>query len=111
MSLIVTSVPDGMLENMRVVGYARSSIGELWADLDAQMTAIRRGVIARGWELTTVFYDGGLSRTEVIGNRLTAALTVLARRDADALAVAKLDRLTGSMLGLSELLERFQRNR
>ncbi|HSV64310.1 MAG TPA: recombinase family protein [Mycobacteriales bacterium] len=108
MSLIVTPVAEAMLANMRVVGYAHA--GEP-TDLRAQVDAIRREVGTRGWELVTVFDDADSGGTEVASFGLTGALAALASRDADALVVARLSGLTGSVSRLVELLERFQRNR
>jgi DNA invertase Pin-like site-specific DNA recombinase len=97
---------------MRVAAYARVSTteqGESGAGLEAQRSAIAAVCDARGW---TIVYDGhdvasGKTRRKRPG--LDDAIAVCERGDADALIVAKLDRLSRSALDFAALLERAQR--
>jgi DNA invertase Pin-like site-specific DNA recombinase len=97
---------------MRVQGYARVSTaeqGESGAGLEAQRQAIVATCDARGWQLVEVNHDvaSGKSRRRRLG--LDAAITACERGDADAIVVAKLDRLSRSALDFASLLERAQR--
>ena len=100
---------------MRVVGYVRVSTAEQadsGAGLDAQRAAIAAEVERRGWELLDVFEDKNGASAKTMRNRegLTAALDVVESGGADGLIVAKLDRLSRSLLDFAGLMERSQRN-
>jgi DNA invertase Pin-like site-specific DNA recombinase len=92
----------------RAIGYVRVSTGEQGESglgLKAQVAAIEAACAMRGWELTGV-------REEVksgarADNRpvLTEVLSTLRRGDADAVVVAKLDRLSRSVVDAGRLLE------
>lgn len=95
---------------LTVLGYCRVSTAEQadsGAGLEAQRSAIRAEAERRGWELLAVHEDAGISG-KATDNRpaLTTALDALGRREADALVVAKLDRLSRSMGDAIALLER-----
>jgi DNA invertase Pin-like site-specific DNA recombinase len=97
---------------MRVQGYARVSTseqGESGAGLEAQRQAIVATCDSRGWQLVDVSDDvaSGKSRRRRPG--LDAAIAACERGDADAIVVAKLDRLSRSALDFASLLERAQR--
>ena len=97
---------------MRVQGYARVSTseqGESGAGLKAQRQAIVATCDARGWQLVDVNDDiaSGKSRRRRPG--LDNAIAACERGDADAIVVAKLDRLSRSALDFASLLERAQR--
>lgn len=94
----------------RVVGYVRVSTSdqaEHGVGLDAQCQAITDEADRRGWELVTICEDGGLSGKSTVKRKgLHAALALLENDQADALVVAKLDRLARSMVDFATLLER-----
>jgi DNA invertase Pin-like site-specific DNA recombinase len=98
---------------LRVVGYTRCSTAEQadsGAGLTAQREAIEQAAATRGWELVTVLEDAGASgKSMKRRNSLHAALALVEAGGADALAVAKLDRLSRSMLDFAALVERAQR--
>ncbi len=95
---------------MRVVGYIRVSTAEQadsGAGLAAQRTAIAAEVERRGWELVGVEEDAGVSG-KTIDRRpaLARALASVDSGQASALVVAKLDRLSRSLLDFAGLMER-----
>jgi len=86
---------------MRVAAYSRVSTAEQAdskAGLNAQRRAIRAECRRRGWEVVEDIQDPGYSAKDLKRPGIQAALVALARGDADALVVAKLDRLSRSML-------------
>jgi DNA invertase Pin-like site-specific DNA recombinase len=92
----------------RAIGYTRVSTGEQSESglgLAAQEMTIRRAVEYKGWTLIDVVRDGGSSGKDLARPALRQALERLAAREADALVVAKLDRLTRSTVDLLGLLE------
>jgi DNA invertase Pin-like site-specific DNA recombinase len=93
---------------MRVVGYIRVSTeeqGDSRAGLEAQEAAIRSEVERRGWELTELHVDVASGKTLRRRDNLGVALRALAAGDADALVVAKLDRLSRSVLDFASIME------
>ena len=92
---------------MKVIGYARLSKGEGGdLGLEAQRRAILAEVERRGWQLV------GQVRVEIksgakAANRpvLQEVLAALRRREADAVVVAKLDRLSRSVVDAGKLLD------
>lgn len=98
---------------LRVLGYARVSTTEqhdAGAGLPAQLARLTAEAAGRGWTLETVTEDGGRSGSSL--DKRTALADALARLDrgaADALVVAKLDRLTRSVSDFSRLLDRARR--
>lgn len=98
---------------MRVVGYTRVSTEEQsgsGAGLEAQRDAIRAERDRRGWELACIYEDAGASGKTLAGRpELTAALAAVEAGEADALIVAKLDRLSRSLLDFAGLMERSRR--
>ena len=99
---------------MKVVGYVRVSTAEQvdsGAGLEAQRAAIATEVERRGWLLLEVFEDANGASAKSMRNRegLTAALDMVESHRADGLIVAKLDRLSRSLLDFASLMERSQR--
>lgn len=96
-----------------VVGYVRVSTDEQadsGAGLAAQRAAIAAEAARRGWTLLTVHEDAGASGKSLSGRTgLRAALEAIERDEASALVVAKLDRLSRSLLDFSALMERSRR--
>lgn len=98
---------------VRAVGYVRVSTGEQ-ADSGAGLTAQRAALAAecerRGWELVDVLTDAAASGKSLAGRPgLAAALAACEDGTAQALVVAKLDRLSRSLLDFAGLMERAQR--
>lgn len=93
---------------MRAIGYLRVSTGrqaESGISLDDQSDRIAADCARRGWALADVFTDEGRSgRTGTTRPALTAALDVLRAGAADALVVAKLDRLARSTIDLARIM-------
>lgn len=99
---------------MRVVGYTRVSTEEQassGAGLQAQEAVITASATRSGHELVGLFTDEGVSGKALRGRPgLTQALEHVETGQADGLIVAKLDRLSRSMLDFAALMERSQRH-
>ena len=97
----------------QVLGYVRVSTAEQSESglgLEAQRAAITTESSGRGWELLEIFTDAGVSAKSLRGRGgLTDALGRLAGREASALIVSKLDRLSRSLLDFASLMERARR--
>ena len=99
---------------MRTITYRRVSTDEQ-ADsglgLTAQYRTVSQALTARGWTEVLVSTDEGVSGAVAPDARpaLAEALGLLAAGEADALVVAKLDRVTRSVADLCELLDRSAR--
>jgi DNA invertase Pin-like site-specific DNA recombinase len=104
------SAMDGKI---RACGYIRVSTEEQaisGAGLEAQRAAIVSEVERRGWELIGIFEDAGASGKSLAGRLgLAAAIEAVEKGDADTLVVAKLDRLSRSLLDFAGLLDRSRR--
>ena len=96
---------------MRAFAYSRVSTdeqAESGLGLDAQAAAVGAAITERGWELVADVVDAGVSgavppdRREALG----PALAALDAGEAGALVVARLDRITRSLLAWAELVER-----
>ncbi|GAB3586343.1 recombinase family protein [Calidifontibacter terrae] len=77
---------------------ARSGLG-----LDAQRDAIQQEAGRRGWSVTWVV-DEGASASSMRRAGVTQALAMLRQGQAEALVVAKLDRLSRSLLDFAETM-------
>jgi DNA invertase Pin-like site-specific DNA recombinase len=77
--------------------------------LAAQRAAIDAAADARGWEIVARFEDGGISGSTLERPGLTEALAMVERGEAGTLVVAKLDRLSRSLVDFSTLMERARR--
>jgi DNA invertase Pin-like site-specific DNA recombinase len=96
---------------LRVLGYIRVSVQEQadsGAGLAAQRKAIQVGCAARGYELVEIVEDAGWSGKSLDRPGISSAIERLDRREADALMVAKLDRLSRSLLDFAQLMTRAQ---
>jgi DNA invertase Pin-like site-specific DNA recombinase len=93
----------------RVVGYVRVSTDEQATSglgLDAQRAAVADECRRRGWDLIEVFEDAGASGKSLAGRpALQEALSAARSHEARALVVAKLDRLSRSLLDFAALME------
>src|SRR3954452_5813271 len=97
---------------MRVLGYVRVSTSEQ-ADAGAGLAAQRAAILVeckrRGWHLVEVIEDAGYSAKDMRRPGVQEALRALASRDASALVVAKLDRLSRSMIDFTALMGKAQK--
>lgn len=94
---------------MRAVTYRRVSTteqAESGLGLDAQAITITAALGARGWVPVAELVDEGVSGKNLNRPALQAALAMLDAGDADVLVVAKLDRLSRSVLDFAGLLQR-----
>lgn len=97
---------------MRAIGYTRVSTSEQadkGAGLEAQHRAISEEADRRSWELVKVFSDTASGRSTVKRLGLKAAINVLRGGEADGLVVAKLDRLSRSLMDFAGLMEQARR--
>lgn len=97
-------------QGTKVVGYVRVSTAEQadsGAGIEAQRMAITAEAERKGWQLVTILADEAASGSST-KNRpsLEAALGLCEAGGADALCVAKLDRLSRSLVDFAGLLER-----
>jgi DNA invertase Pin-like site-specific DNA recombinase len=95
-----------------VIGYVRVSTEEQAdsrAGLEAQRAAILAEAERRGWRHVTITEDAGYSGKDLRRPGIVEALDALHRRDASTLVVAKLDRLSRSLLDFSGLMARATR--
>lgn len=99
-------------ETKRVLAYVRVSTEEQrgsGAGLAAQRAAILAECERRGWHLVDVIEDAGYSAKDLKRPGVRSALDMLAHRNADALVVAKLDRLSRSMLDFASIMATAQK--
>jgi len=97
---------------MRVLGYVRVSTSEQassGAGLAAQRAAIAEEATRRGWTLIVTIEDAGYSARDIKRPGIRLALDLLSARQADALVVAKLDRLSRSMLDFAGIMAQAQK--
>jgi DNA invertase Pin-like site-specific DNA recombinase len=97
---------------MRVLGYVRVSTEEQsrsGAGLEAQRRAIIAECERRGWHLVEVIEDAGFSAKDLKRPGVQEALRVLKAREASALVVAKLDRLSRSMIDFTRVMAKAQK--
>jgi DNA invertase Pin-like site-specific DNA recombinase len=95
---------------MDVIGYLRVSTAEQAASgygLKAQEAAIRETAKRKGWKLVELIRDRGESGKSLQRPGLRDALEQLAAGDAEGLVVAKLDRLSRSVVDFGSLLDWF----
>jgi len=102
-----------MTNGTKVVGYVRVSTDEQadsGAGLEAQRQAIESEAERRGWQLVAIHEDAGASGKTMNGRPgLTRALEAVENGDADGLVVAKLDRLSRSLMDFASVMERSQK--
>ncbi len=94
------------------VGYCRVSTdqqGDSGAGLAAQRAAILAEVERRGWTLREMHVDVASGKTTKRRPDLAAALKSLAAGEASVLIVAKLDRLSRSLVDFASLMAQSQR--
>lgn len=97
---------------MNVLGYVRVSTdeqGDSGAGLAAQRDAIERECAHRGWTLSCVVEDVGYSAKNLRRPGIQSALEQLRAGDVGGLVVAKLDRLSRSMLDFTAIMATAQK--
>lgn len=95
-----------------VIGYCRVSTdaqGDSGAGLDAQQATIAAEATRRGWGTVQTYIDVASGKTTKRRPQLAAALHVLETQQADTLVVAKLDRLSRSLLDFAALMATAQK--
>jgi DNA invertase Pin-like site-specific DNA recombinase len=102
-------------DSARVVGYIRVSTDEQassGAGLAAQRAAIEGECQRRGWTVLAMHEDAAAGGGSLAGRQgLLKALEAVGTGVADTLVVAKLDRLTRSVLDFANLVDRAARER
>jgi len=94
----------------RVVGYVRVSTdkqADHGISLEAQTAKVKEYAQLYELELVEVIEDAGASGKTLDRPGLQRALLMLKRGEAEAIVVAKLDRLTRRVVNLGELVERY----
>jgi DNA invertase Pin-like site-specific DNA recombinase len=94
---------------VKALGYVRVSTeeqGESGLGLAAQRSDIARAIEYKQWELVNVFQDVASGKSVKRRPELALALAALKAHEAEALIVAKLDRLSRSVVDFAEILER-----
>lgn len=94
----------------KMYGYTRVSTAEQaegGLGLEAQRAAIDAAATLRGWEMT-YHTDAGVSGKSV-GPELDTVLRLLAKGDGDGLVVAKLDRLSRSIINAANIIASAQK--
>lgn len=102
-----------MTKGTRVIGYVRVSTAEQVASgagLEAQRAAIQREAAAKGWELVEIVEDGGYSAKDLRRPGVQRVLAMVDGGEAQGLIVAKLDRLSRSLLDFAGMIQRAKRN-
>lgn len=97
---------------MQVAGYVRCSTdeqGESGAGLEAQRSAIQTECERRGWQLVEIVEDVGYSAKNLKRPGVLRLLDELDAGQFDGLVVAKLDRLSRSMLDFTGVMARAER--
>lgn len=92
---------------MRAIGYMRVSTeeqGDSRAGLEAQESAIKAEAVRRGWELADLRSDVASGKSLRKRDELGRTLRDLAAGHADTLVVAKLDRLSRSVLDFASIM-------
>jgi len=103
---------QAIIETKRVIAYLRVSTEEQrgsGAGLAAQRAAILAECQQRGWKLLDVIEDAGYSAKDLKRPGVRIALEMLREGGADALVVAKLDRLSRSMLDFAGIMAAAQK--
>jgi DNA invertase Pin-like site-specific DNA recombinase len=107
-----TPSPGDQSDAITALGYIRVSTDEQSASgagLTAQRAAIEAEAARRGWQLLDVVEDAGFSGRNLRRPGIRAALDALRSGGAAALIVAKVDRLSRSMVDFTALMDRSAR--
>lgn len=92
----------------RMVLYIRVSTDEQGLGLDVQRAELERAGAYQNWRVTELVVDEGQSGKDLDRPGLKRALELIAAGKADGLAVAKLDRLSRSVIDAGTLAEWFK---
>lgn len=101
-------------EAPRVIAYTRVSTEEQATSglgLADQRRALETEAARRGWKVVCLLEDEGFSAASLNRPAIAEALRMLADGDAEVLVVAKLDRLSRSLLDFASLMNRAQREK
>lgn len=93
-----------MTKGTQVVGLVRTSTDDQANGCDAQEAAVRAECERRGWVLVEVIREQGYSGRGSERPGLSRALTMIANGEASGLIVAKLDRLSRSVVDFGHIL-------
>jgi len=107
----VTSTSRTTVRRVQIIGYCRVSTADRLSTgygLKAQEVTIRSAVSSRGWDLLEIVRDENYSGKSLNRPGLTHSLELIRGHEADGLAVAKLDRLSRSMVDFGRLVEWFR---
>ena len=99
-------------DHMNVIAYTRVSTdeqAESGLGLDAQRATIKAAAAGKGWTIITEYTDNGRSGKDINRPALLDAMTYL-DTNGGALLVAKLDRLSRSVLDFAQIASRARRN-
>src|SRR5436853_5327246 len=94
---------------LRVVGYVRVSTSEQaesGAGLEVQREAIHAEAARRNWSVVAIYEDTASGKSVANREGLALAVEAVERGEAAALVVAKLDRLSRSLIDFAALMER-----
>lgn len=108
---VYNNATKGLVVAGLVVGYTRVSTdqqGESGAGLDAQRAAIETEATRRGWSLDRIYTDVASGKSTRGRRHYGAALSRMT--PGSVLVVAKLDRLSRSLLDFAELMAQAQRD-
>lgn len=97
---------------MKAIGYIRVSTSDQEQNghgLNAQREAIGAAATLKGWEFVDIVEEAGSGKNVRQRPKLEAALARLKAGEADALVVAKLDRLSRSLRDFATILDRSHR--
>ena len=97
---------------MRAIGYVRMSTekqADVGVSLDAQIEKVRAMAVVQGADLVDVVIDAGESARSLHRPGMSRLLALVDEGAVDTVIIAKLDRLTRSVVDLAELLKRFER--
>lgn len=100
-------------DSMSAVGYVRVSTAEQagsGAGLEAQRRAIVRACEERSWHLSAIYEDPGVSGQSLNRPGLRDALEAVEGSGASVLVVAKLDRLSRSLIDFAGVMERSRKH-
>src|SRR4051812_1117616 len=97
---------------MKAVGYVRVSTdkqADCGVSLDAQVCKVRAMAVVQAAELVEVIVDAGESAKSLNRPGMVRLLGMVDAGEVQAIIIAKLDRLTRSVVDLAELLKRLDR--
>ncbi|MCP4308030.1 MAG: recombinase family protein [bacterium] len=106
--MVSVEEPGGLVT---AVGYLRVSTtdqAESGAGLEAQRQAVAGACGQRGWRLADVFEDGGRSGKNLNRQGFSRAIEAVESGTAQVLVVAKLDRLSRSLMDFAAVMDRAQ---